>query len=197
MIRPLARVIAAAAGASVMVSVLAGAAGAASRSAQARAPGAEVWARPYGGSGQLDNAAATSVAVSPSGHTVFVTGVTGSGNAGRSAEDYGTVAYNAATGTQLWARRYNGPASSQDYASSLAVSRAGGMVFVTAASDSATTPLQRRLRGQLGGSERPGRIRHRPERRDWHKLRLRHRRLQGHRWRAAVGAAVQHPGERS
>jgi hypothetical protein len=102
MIRPLAPVVTAAAGASVMVSVLAGAAGAASRSAHAPAPGAELWARRYGGSGQLDNTAVTSVALSPSGHTVFVTGmVTGSGNAGRSAEDYGTVAYNAATGTQL------------------------------------------------------------------------------------------------
>ena len=32
------------------------------------------------------------------------------------AEDYATVAYDAATGGRLWARRYNGPGNGRDWA---------------------------------------------------------------------------------
>jgi hypothetical protein len=64
-----------------------------------------VWVARYHGPGNGSDAA-SSVAVSPSGRTVFVTG----GSAGAtSANDYATVAYNAATGAQEWAARYHGP----------------------------------------------------------------------------------------
>jgi outer membrane protein assembly factor BamB len=84
------------------------------------ATGARLWVARYGHSGTADYASA--VAVSPSGGMVFVTG----GTPGTSGS-YATVAYNAATGAQLWAARYNG----DDYAFSVAVSPTTGAVFVT------------------------------------------------------------------
>jgi WD40 repeat protein len=91
------------------------------------ATGAQLWAEDYTGPGGGDGFA-TSVAVSPSGGTVYVTGATG---ASQSSLNYGTVAYNAATGAQQWAEGYNGPGNVNDVANSVAVSPSGGTVFVT------------------------------------------------------------------
>ena len=91
------------------------------------ATGARLWVRRYNGPANSTDAAA-SVAVSPTGRTVFVTGT----SAGATTDsDYATVAYDAATGTRLWAERYNGPGNSTDFAASVAVSRGGRTVFVT------------------------------------------------------------------
>jgi DNA-binding beta-propeller fold protein YncE len=89
--------------------------------------GAQLWVSKYN---DLSNygAEANSVAVSPDGHTVFVTG---SDNAASNGEDYVTVAYNAATGAQLWVSRYDGAAHGNDTASKVAVSPDGGTVYVT------------------------------------------------------------------
>jgi WD40 repeat protein len=66
--------------------------------------------------------------VSPGGNRVFVTGhVTSKANTGQ----YGTVAYNAATGAQLWARRYTGLGGK-----SIAASPDGTRVYVTGESHS-------------------------------------------------------------
>ena len=98
--------------------------------AYSAATGRMLWARLYSGpANETDGAAA--VAVSPAGTMVFVTGDAGGWGTG---DDYATVAYNAATGRQLWVRRYNGPANGFDGACSVAVSPGGSMVFVTGGS---------------------------------------------------------------
>src|SRR5712691_9821421 len=79
--------------------------------ASPRTPGDTDWVRlytqPFNG---LD--VAESVAVSPDGSKVFVTGYsTGSGT---NYSDYATVAYDASTGATAWARRYDGPTNSTD-----------------------------------------------------------------------------------
>ncbi len=90
--------------------------------------GSQLWAQEYGGFSQ---SAASAEAVSPGGGTVFVTGSTTGSNTGG---DYLTVAYDAVTGTKLWARSYSGPGDNADWATAIAVSPSGGTVFVTGAS---------------------------------------------------------------
>src|SRR5207249_4133212 len=70
---------------------------------------------------------------SPDGTKVFVTGQ--SVGAGSSFWDFATVAYDAATGTALWTRRYDGAAHENDFARSVAVSPDGTRVFVTGGSE--------------------------------------------------------------
>jgi len=102
------------------------------------ATGAKVWARWYNGPASSYDIA-YSVAVSPDGATVYVTGMSG-GPAGKNY-DFATVAYEAATGEQAWATRYNGPAGDQDEGASVAVSPDGDTVFVTGNSRSVATDL--------------------------------------------------------
>src|SRR5712691_5490277 len=102
--------------------------------AYSAATGRQLWARRYNGpANRLDGA--QSVAVSPAGGRVFVTGTSD----GRTPGEYATVAYSAATGRQLWVSRYHGPGKSDDGAWSVAVSPAGGRVFVTGTSNGRTT----------------------------------------------------------
>jgi DNA-binding beta-propeller fold protein YncE len=97
--------------------------------------GAQLWVKRHSGSAGA-NDGAFSVAVSPSGSAVFVTGQSTESTSGF---DYGTVAYSATTGTRLWVRHYNGPANSFDTAYSLAVSPSGDTVFVTGESYGGST----------------------------------------------------------
>ena len=97
---------------------------------RAAVPGSQLWVSRYNGPAGSGNFA-RSVAVSPGGGTVFVTGTSFGGTSGG---DYATVAYDAATGARRWVSRYNGPASSDDGAGSVAVSPDGTMVFVTGGS---------------------------------------------------------------
>ena len=101
--------------------------------AYSAATGARLWVERYNGPGN-GNDYALSVAVSPGGTRVFVTG---SSQGARSHQDYATVAYNAATGARLWVQRYNGPANGDDHASSVRVSPGGTRVFVTGGSQGA------------------------------------------------------------
>jgi hypothetical protein len=93
------------------------------------ATGAQVWAARYNGpSGGEDSA--VSVAVGPHGKMVFVTGSSRTQGAGPT-NDFATLAYRAATGTRVWARRYSAAANSNDQANALAVSPNGRLIFVT------------------------------------------------------------------
>ena len=98
-------------------------------------PGTQLWVSRYNGLGNGGDGA-RSVAVSPDGNTVYVTGYT---DVSSLNYDYGTVAYNAATGARLWARRYNGPANGDDTPSSVTVSPDGNTVYVTGASQGASS----------------------------------------------------------
>jgi WD40 repeat protein len=93
------------------------------------ATGTPRWRRAYNGRANGDDAA-HAMAVSPDGTEVFVTGV----SAGTAGDDYATLAYDAATGAQLWLMRYDGPAMGKDNASSMAASPDGSKVFVTGGS---------------------------------------------------------------
>jgi len=101
---------------------------------QMAVPGAKLWVQRYNGPGNGSDVA-NSVAVSPGGGTVFVTGAS---TGATSSSDYLTVAYNAATGARLWTARYNGPGNGDDGAASVAVSPDGATVFVTGTSGGAS-----------------------------------------------------------
>jgi WD40 repeat protein len=97
--------------------------------------GAQRWAKRYNGAhnGGLSRGA-NSVAVS--GSTVFVTGSSIGTNDGY---EYATVAYNAVTGAQRWAKRYYSPGSGDGQAYSVAVSPSGATVFITGYTDTSST----------------------------------------------------------
>src|SRR5207244_4084861 len=92
--------------------------------------GDRAWVRRYHGPGNCGDSA-TSVAVSPDGSKVFVTGSSAGRIAGANAA--ATVAYDASTGTTVWVRRYNGP-ENDGLGTSVAVSPDGSKVFVTGTS---------------------------------------------------------------
>src|SRR5262245_57058168 len=71
---------------------------------RAGVPG-RVWVRHYQGPTEVWEDFATSIAVSPDGAFVYVGGESRAGN---SFGDFGTVAYSALTGAQVWVARYNG-----------------------------------------------------------------------------------------
>ena len=57
--------------------------------------------------------------------------MTGYSSGPQTGWDYATVAYEPASGTQLWVQRYSGPGSHEDAATSIAVSPDASKVFVT------------------------------------------------------------------
>jgi outer membrane protein assembly factor BamB len=89
--------------------------------------GARVWVSRYSGKGKRPDEPA-SIAVSPDGRRVFVTGTSRGAGSG---PDYATVAYNARTGARLWVRRYNGVSNDLDSAIKAVVSPDSKTVFVT------------------------------------------------------------------
>ena len=76
------------------------------------------------------------IALNRSGTTVFVAGETHGGTAHNA--DYITIAYDAASGAQLWQATYNGPGSKVDKVYAIAVAPNGNPV-VTGESDGGTT----------------------------------------------------------
>jgi DNA-binding beta-propeller fold protein YncE len=90
------------------------------------------WVALYDGQTSDGGDTATSLAMSPDGSKVFVTGHSSKwGDEFGLSDDYSTVAYSAASGSELWVARYNGPADFDDVATSLVVSPDGSKVFVT------------------------------------------------------------------
>jgi sugar lactone lactonase YvrE len=89
--------------------------------------GKTLWIRTYNGGA---HAIPKAIGVSPDSSKVFVTGTVG----GNTAENYGTIAYDAATGTPLWSATYDGPSADRDYANALGVSPDGARVYVTGGS---------------------------------------------------------------
>lgn len=99
------------------------------------ATGLQLWMASYSAaSGSPQLSGARSIRVSSDGTKVYVTGESCSDINDNSTCDYATVGYNATTGLELWAARYNGPANDIDFALSLAVSPDGKRVYVTGAS---------------------------------------------------------------
>jgi DNA-binding beta-propeller fold protein YncE len=94
------------------------------------ATGARLWQAEWYATYPTDGIPAD-IAVGPAGGRVYVTGVVGDGN----TDDYGTVAYDAATGDRLWHRRYDGPAGGDDRAFALVPSPNGHTLFVTGESE--------------------------------------------------------------
>ncbi len=90
------------------------------------ATGAQRWVSRYNGAGR-SGSRANSLAVSPSGGMVYVTGA--------AALDYATVAYSAATGARRWVRRYDG-GESDSGARQVAVGPRGRTVYITGGSGS-------------------------------------------------------------
>src|SRR5437773_2230993 len=82
-------------------------------------PGAQLWFSRYNGPEKGVNMAG-SVSVRADATKVFVTGDSSGGLT--TNVDYATVAYNAATGEELWVSRYNGPGNGSDAAMSVAAS---------------------------------------------------------------------------
>jgi DNA-binding beta-propeller fold protein YncE len=89
------------------------------------ATGRKLWLSRYNGSPCLDTP--VSIAVSPDGSRVFVTGYSGC----LSGEDYATVAYDTATGQELWVNRYNGPTGDPDEPYAITVAPDAQRIFVT------------------------------------------------------------------
>jgi outer membrane protein assembly factor BamB len=87
--------------------------------------GAERWHARYDGPDHGDDVA-YALGVSPDGSAVYV-----GGQVDGPDENYGVVAYDAATGEQLWDARFNGKGDSVDAVYALAVSPDGTSVFVT------------------------------------------------------------------
>lgn len=110
--------------------------------AYAAATGAMLWVARYGPKSPYASSAPASLEVSPDGSTVFVTGnaIT---DPGTGAQSWATIAYAAATGTQLWVARYDVRTPQTGFAGALAVSQDGATVFVTGS-------------GASSGSSQPG-----------------------------------------
>jgi glucose dehydrogenase len=97
--------------------------------------GAELWTSRYDGDAAATDTPRASI-VSPDGATLVVTGNSdGVGSDG----DYATVAYDVATGAQLWATRHAGTANSLDISQAVTVTPDSRHVIITGFVDDAAS----------------------------------------------------------
>jgi hypothetical protein len=89
--------------------------------------GDQAWVRQIVGPGDAADDPVVA-AVSPDGARVFVAGITVPSG---SSDDYLTRAFDAATGSKLWRRTYNGPGDGIDMAKAIGTSPDGSTVYVT------------------------------------------------------------------
>jgi hypothetical protein len=101
------------------------------------ATGARLWASRYTGPRAGDDEA-TSLAVSPDGSTVYVTGHSHGTGTGA---DYATIAYDVSTGAERWVTRYNAPAGGDDAGLAIGVAPDGSSVFVTGRTETVATGI--------------------------------------------------------
>ena len=97
------------------------------------ATGALIWTATFNPHPGVDDNGFSSIAVTPNGSTVFVTGRSGDANQGLGLVE-ATVAYNAATGAELW--QVIGTTHDSNGVHPLAVSPDSSKVFVTSAGGS-------------------------------------------------------------
>ncbi|MEW2505986.1 S8 family serine peptidase [Amycolatopsis sp. NPDC047767] len=100
--------------------------------------GRQVWATTYDGAGKATDDARM-IALAPDGRTVFVSGQ--SPGPTETGYDWGTVAYDTATGKQKWVARYDSPTHGYDMPSAMTVSEDGRSVIVTGASTEGATAV--------------------------------------------------------
>jgi putative pyrroloquinoline-quinone binding quinoprotein len=93
------------------------------------ATGDELWVERFEGPAGL-NDSALSLAVSPDGSRVYITGATGGTVSGGADWDMVTVAYNATNGDKVWTRFFAGNADGYDFGRSVTVSDDGTRVYV-------------------------------------------------------------------
>lgn len=98
--------------------------------------GATVWAARFDSAGGED--LATAIALSGDDTRLYVTGTLELNGA---ATDFGTIAYDSATGAQQWMRRYNGPANGRDWGQLRSLGQDGSRLYVSGASDGVGTGL--------------------------------------------------------
>ena len=92
--------------------------------------GTRAWVQRYDGPGRDasdKNDLAWAIATSPDGTRVYVTG----GSQSPTFMDFTTIAYDPASGAQIWVSRYDAPPHDEDVATAIAVSPDGSRVFVT------------------------------------------------------------------
>jgi uncharacterized delta-60 repeat protein len=105
------------------------------------------WARQYDGPEHKDDQA-RAIAVDSSGN-VIVTGVSVGDTPGG---DFATVKYDA-QGTELWTRRYDGPANAADVANAIGVDSLGNVVVTGQSIASGTTPDYLTIKYSESGAE--------------------------------------------
>lgn len=104
------------------------------------ATGAELWVTHYVGPA-LGWHRPAAIGVTSDSERVIVTGNSdGQESTSDRYQDYVTITYDASSGEELWAARYDGPIGGRDRAEDLVVSPDGTRVFVTGTSDSGGAP---------------------------------------------------------